>query len=254
MPYKRKTTRRGSKSYRKKRTSRRRHKKTSLHTMMRSKDLICADMYFTKLRYIDTDSPYVNLWSGYPYYGGMLTYGAYAAYTLNGLYDANILVSSTAVPGFSQITPLYSAYRVLSATITCTYFNTSTVYNMTAFMWAYTQVTAVAPPSLSITPAEVRQLEGNKFVKQCELDSSGAGNASRTMKMRVNFPSLYDSPSYQYDITTAGTATTNPPFKIYLINGAVSGNLGAFSANIYCNCKTTIEYNCVFFNRANTLF
>lgn len=253
MPYKRKTTRKGSKSYRKKRTTRRRSRKTSLHTMMRSKDLVCADVFFTKLRYIDIDTPTLNIYAGTPYHGGMTAQGAWTGYKLNSLYDANITLGSTDIPGFGAIMGMYRTYRVLNCTIKTTFYNAS-IYAQQAFLWAYTQETTGDPSTLSFTVPNVRELEGNKFYRACELDIEGNGHASRTMKLYCDFSSLYSTPSYRIDLSTAGVFGADPGFIIYGMLGSVNLTGGNATAAQYVQHKTVISYNCMFFNRTNDLF
>lgn len=138
-------------------------------------------------------------------------------FTVNGLYDVDPRVASTAIPGFTELMALYQNYRVDSCKVNVTLMNKE-AFPIVASN-AFTGITHYS--TNGYTPA----VYGNKFSRQVAAMSAIGGQDRCKQVNQVNMADLFGSTAYWGDLQSfLGTNSTNPGTRL-------SWNIGVAGAN-----------------------
>lgn len=191
------------KTMRRKRVVKRRYKRKTQATT-RSHQLVIADRGTIRCRYLNITNPVLPA-GAFPY--------NYKQFNLNGMWDVDPSILSTAMPGFSEWGFFYQYYRAVSCKITCQMTNTNTK-PMYFMIWAETPNQPVP-----ISWAQLIERSANPHSKITTLEVVGS-NTTRTLTMHINFAKLLgDTLDYKADNQwRGGILSSNPPsiFNLYV--------------------------------------
>jgi len=136
-------------------------------------------------------------------------------FIINGLFDVDQLLGSTAIAGFTEMMSIYQNFRVISGQIRCQ------ICNNEAFPLF---VGSVLDPNVAIPTNTLLITEfANKWSKTHLLASKG-GNDMYTFIQDFNCMNLFGSSAYLGDVSNfLGTASSNPATKLLWAIG-INGN------------------------------
>jgi len=219
------------------RTPRRKYgkRKQNKLTLYSSPSTIIKPRAFVKLKYIDTDTPSLNL--------STLQSFNYNGYNINGAYDVNQAVASTTMPGFTEWSAFYERYRVRAAKMSTQWVNNTgvVVYAMTFF-----RDDAVSP---IINWTDFRNQEGNPYTSVRLLPNSTGMNMCKT-KVYAKMATMTGSKiQYLADSVYAGTLSTNPSRLYFGYNMIGTFDGAAAPASTTVVVRTTITMYVEFFDR-----
>lgn len=194
-------------------------KKRGGSTTMVSRSLIVPDRFFTKLRYYDVDTPFINLSTNY----------AFRYYYGNALYDINPSLASSQVPGVTALQGLYHSYRVHAMKIVFEVANTT----LDPLLMTLHQQTDFSTTAFN-TWAKIVSLAGNKYTKQRVIGPSTGMDRGR-LSLYVDF-SVVNGSKLQYIADSDYTGTLADPltsvvgsnpnnlFFVYAILSTIDGS------------------------------
>lgn len=183
------------------------------------KTLIVADKQLIHLRYIDNDTPQMII-------PAAAAFSQINEYNLNGLFDVNQAIGSSATPGFAEWGVFYKYYRVRCASVEVEVLpNTSTA---NCILLIHAQPANVSPPVFT-TWSTIKEFMGNPYTKSCSVGPLGSGQAKK-LKMFIPVERMYgDALNYATDDSYRGVFNVSNPIamaKLYVVlltmNGAAS--------------------------------
>lgn len=221
------------KNGRRKATTKKHNKYSKIQTMrVRQPGAIVADRMYVKLRYTDTTS-LVLATAGNPY--------GYLRYFSNGLHDANPLILTTLVPGFTELMALYSTYRVRGCKIRLTMCNDE-AFPSNVVVWPSNQDDAS-----NVTYQYLQTMLDNPYSRYRTLSAKG-GMDRATITSYISFKKLLGSNNINTDIAYTGNAGNNPAALFYWHIGSYSMTGANYtSQSIPFECRLT--FYCELFDR-----
>jgi len=170
----------------------------------------------------------------------LLSSNASLGFVVNGLYDVDQRIASTAVPGFVELMSLYQNYRVDSCKVTCL------VMNKEAFpvivCSCFTGISHYATNNFT------SNFYGNKFSKNTQAVSGVGGMDRCKIVNSVNMADLFGSTAYWGDLQSfIGTGATNPGTALDWQIG-VAGASGEILTTAGVDVWIEFEFICEFSN------
>ena len=193
--YKRKRSESSSsknKRYQKKRYNKSRESNGALFA--KQNQLVIADKQFIKLKYVDVTTPVLSI----PLAGAVSSPNIYA---LNGLFDVNGSIASTAIAGFTEWGQFYTKYRVKACKIDCDLLTETASANI-GFLF-HVQPAAAAPPTFTSWQA-IREFQGNPYTTSGVLGITEGQSRARISKY-VDCSKLQGGKEYDIDENYVGT-------------------------------------------------
>lgn len=238
--YRGKKTVRRRRGYMKRKRVRRIRSSFGKPTTVNQKELIIADRSIVKLRYISVDDPTLNPSAVLPY--------TFKEWRLNGLYDIDPALASSAITGFTPWGVFYQNYRAIRAYIKVTVINpyATPIY----FIMAVFNPNDILP----INWSEWMQTRAQQYSKIAVLEGNNA-RSSRTITMSVPFADILGNRrEYTSDTSFSGTTATS------ISGGANPGNIfplyivalnfdGASALPTQIPYRMEITYSVEFFTR-----
>jgi hypothetical protein len=190
---------------------------------------------FTKLSYVDVDTPSITCNSSVGF--------AYNTYVVNGAYDVNSAVISTAMPGFNEWIAFYKKYRVRAVKMV-----TSWVAIETQPLYVMTYISGDAG-SINVNWTDFREQESQNFNSTKLLTPNGS-NGQCTTKVYCKLSTLVGSKlTYLTDLSYTGSITSNPAIPLYGYNVIMSPAGANFGTTFSQPVKTKITMYIEFFDR-----
>jgi len=150
-------------------------------------------------------------------------------FVMNGVYDVDPLVGSTAIAGFSELAAFYQSYRALKCTVRVDFSNLE-AFPVNVYMLPSRN------PSTDPGSNNVGGLDWlmNPLSKYKQLSAVG-GMDRCTLGQTVDFPTVY-SKQVLTDDSYSAAVTANPSLKLYHIVGVTSGT------NLVSGIAVTVHY------------
>lgn len=200
--------------------------------VVRTPGVVVADKTYVKLHYMDTTSRVLAAPAN-PF--------GYIRYFANGLFDANPLILTSLVPGFTELATLYEQYRVHGAKITVRFVNQE-AFPSVVVVWPTDQ-----DQSASINQQYLQEMCGNYFARFRHLSSKG-GMDRASITNYISFKKLIGTRNYNTDLNYSSLVSTNPLKLMYWNIGTYSmDNSNYTAANVPFECRIT--FYAEFFNR-----
>lgn len=191
---------------------------------IRRPGVVVADRTYIKFHYMDTTSRLLAA-AGNPY--------GYIRYYANGLFDANPLILTSAIPGFTELASLYEQYRVHGAKITIRFVNQET-FPSVVVIWPTDQ-----DQTALITQQYLQEMCGNAFAKFRHVSSKG-GMDRGVLSAYISFKKLVGTANYNTEADYASVTSTNPVKLMYWNIGTYSmDNSNYTAANVPFECRIT---------------
>jgi hypothetical protein len=194
------------------------------------KGLIVSDRQMIQLKYVDTNTMELGI-------AGGSAISQVNTYNLNGLFDVNTSLASTAVPGFKEWGAFYRHYRVKGVKITCDVLSETPGAAIGIIMHAQ-PANAIVP--LFTNWLAIREFESNSNTRQTTISSYDGGAAKSYLEMYVDLSALHGNKlSYETDsvfvgdfpsIGLSGSNPTSIP-KLYIIAYKMDGSPAAVGFN-----------------------
>jgi hypothetical protein len=169
-----------------------------------------------------------------------LSFTVAARYRPSSAFDVDPLLGGTIMPGFTELTAIYGAYRVTSSRITVEFVNESTTASCTACVLPLN-----ADPGASPSSATVQSWPGNPYSKYKILPLAGGPSLDLTNEMSTE--KIFGSKMVYFDDSFTAAVTTNPVNNWFWAIG-LSTNPAAV-ANINVSNLLKIEIGLEFFDR-----
>lgn len=196
------------------------------------KQLIIDDRQLVTLKYVDTSTMLMSI----PIASALSQINTYS---LNGLYDVNTALASTAIPGFIEWGTFYRHYRVRAVKITCLAVAENAGANCGIIMHA--QAPDANVPLFS-SWTSIREMESNPYTRNAIVGNTNM-NVTQKMSMYIDLGKLNGNRlNYETDTDFAGNMQTvvssgtnparQPVLKIiaFKTDGALAG--AAFNAAV----------------------
>lgn len=238
MPKRRRFSRRGFRHRKRRRFSRRFRRPRIGHRRRRLPNFGVPQSKLVKLKYIDVDSP--------AFTAGATSFVISNSYRLNGAFDVNSAIASTAMPGFIEWSTFYRFYRVMSAKVTMT-VSSQIASAQYMFMWMTpTYATNALPVTFSASWPDTKQLEAQRNCKVKLLNSESSANSMKTISMYRTMKHLQADMTAVADSSWVGltgpTGTgSNPASLIMCYTGVFTGTATPYSNGVIVGvAKTTV--------------
>jgi len=154
---------------------------------------------------------------------------------VNGLYDVDPLLASTAIPGFSEMMDLYQNYRVIGGEVK------ARVTNNEAFPVGVA-CGFVPNPGVGSNQFAVQDF-GNKWTDMRVLSAKG-GQDRCTFIEKFNCENLFGSSAYSGDVGNfLGTKTTNPGTVLQWCVGLTASPVFVSGATLFLEIEFLVEWS-----------
>lgn len=182
-------------------------KYTKIQTVrVRTPGVAVPDKMFVKLNYMDTTSRVLAA-AGNPF--------GYVRYYSNGLFDANPLILTSAVPGFTELAGLYEQYRVHAVKMTLRFCNQE----------AFPSVVVTWPTDVDqtglISQQYLQEMCGNAFARFKHLSAKGGMDKGAIVNY-ISHKKLIGTRNYNTDVNYAAFTNANPARLMFM-------NIGVYS-------------------------
>ena len=162
-------------------------------TLIRQPGVIVADRHFCKLRYTDQTSNLLSIASNY----GLIRYYA------NNVFDANPLILTSSVPGFTELASLYERFRVRACKVKLT------ACNQEAFPVVVMTIPTNYDIAGSLSHPFLQELLDNPYCKYKALSAKG-GQDKCTISNYITMERLFGTKNVKTDEAYAGYDSANP--------------------------------------------
>lgn len=212
------------------------------------KGLIVSNRQMVQLKYVDTTTMELSILSG-------TSFSVANRYNLNGLYDFNQALGSTAIPGFLEWGGFYGTYRVKGVKIDCEIMSETGGANCGIVMHAQ-------PPDSTFSLnswLKIREIEGNKYTRKAIIGITD-GAAKAKMSMYIDLAELsgnrlaYETDTSYTGPTTSYIGTGANPIKVPLFQIAAYKMDGTNAASTFNACTMDLSFKlyCEFYNRVDS--
>lgn len=200
--------------------------------VIRTPGVAVPDKMFVQLNYMDTTSRVLAA-AGNPF--------GYIRYFSNGMFDANPLILTSPIPGFTELAALYEQYRVHSIKVSLRFCNQET-FPSVVVIWPTDQ-----DQSGLISQSYLQEMCGNAFAKYKQVSSKGGLDAGE-INFYLSHKKLIGTKVYNTANEYSAFVTANPARLTYVNVGCYSmDNSNYTAANIPFEVRLT--YYAEFYNR-----